>query len=115
VARAVSERPYPAQPDKRQQVQYIDMHLAHAPQTLQAGFFGKLDYAIIEAADVTVDGRVYLTTSIGASPTYLRYADRVFIEINDYHSKRLPEMADVLVLPRPRESTLFRSTIRSLK
>jgi acetyl-CoA hydrolase len=85
----------------RQQVQYIDMHLAHAPQTLQAGFFGKLDYAIIEAADVTVDGRVYLTTSIGASPTYLRYADRVFIEINDYHSKRLPEMADVLVLPKP--------------
>jgi acetyl-CoA hydrolase len=85
----------------RQQVQYIDMHLAHAPQTLQAGFFGKLDYAIIEATDVTIDGRVYLTTSIGASPTYLRNADRVFIEINDYHSKRLPEMADVLVLPKP--------------
>jgi acetyl-CoA hydrolase len=85
----------------RQQVQYIDMHLGHAPQTLLAGFFGKLDYAIIEAADVTVDGRVYLTTSIGASPTYLKYADRVFIEINDHHSKRLPEMADVLVLPRP--------------
>ena len=77
------------------------MHLSHAPQTLLAGFFGKLDYAIIEATDVTRDGRVYLTTSIGASPTYLRYADRVFIEINDYHSKRLPEMADILVLPPP--------------
>ena len=80
----------------RQQVQYIDMHLANAPQTLLAGFFGKLDYAIIEATDVTRDGRVYLTTSIGASPAYLRYADRVFIEINNYHSKRLPEMADIV-------------------
>ena len=73
----------------------------NAPQTLLAGFFGKLDYAIIEATDVTRDGRVYLTTSIGASPTYLRYADRVFIEINNYHSKRLPEMADIVVLSPP--------------
>jgi propionyl-CoA:succinyl-CoA transferase len=85
----------------RQQVQYIDMHLAGAPQTLLAGFFGKLDYAIIEATDVTRDGRVYLTTSIGASPAYLQYADRVFIELNGYHSRRLPEMADIVILPPP--------------
>ncbi|MGV8073020.1 MAG: succinate CoA transferase [Syntrophobacteraceae bacterium] len=85
----------------RQEVQYVDMHLAHAPQTMLAGFFGKLDYAIIEATDVTRDGRVYLTTSIGASPAYLQYANRVFIEINNYHSNRLQEMEDVLVLPPP--------------
>ncbi|MGO9374517.1 MAG: succinate CoA transferase [Syntrophobacteraceae bacterium] len=106
-AQALSWRaPYQSAPAlrgqiNRQEVQYIDMHLSNAPQTLLAGFFGKLDYAIIEATDMTRDGRVYLTTSIGASPTYLRYADRVFIEINDYHSKRLPEMADILVLPPP--------------
>lgn len=85
----------------RQQVQYIDMHLSHAPQTLLAGFFGKLDYAIIEATEVTRDGRIYLTSSIGTSAAYLKYADRVFIEINNYHSKRLPEMADIVVLPPP--------------
>ncbi len=106
-AQALSWRaPYQSAPAlrgqiNRQEVQYIDMHLSNAPQTLLAGFFGKLDYAIIEATDMTRDGRVYLTTSIGASPTYLRHADRVFIEINDYHSKRLPEMADILVLPPP--------------
>ena len=106
-AQALSWRaPYQSAPAlrgqiNRQEVQYIDMHLAQAPQTLLAGFFGKLDYAIIEATDVTRDGRIYLTTSIGASPTYLRHADRVFIEINDYHSKRLPEMADIIVLPPP--------------
>ena len=106
-AQALSWRaPYQSAPAlraqiNRQEVQYIDMHLSHAPQTLLAGFFGKLDYAIIEATDVTRDGRVYLTTSIGASPTYLKYADRVFIEINDYHSKRLPEMADIALLSPP--------------
>jgi len=84
-----------------QQVQYLDMHLSHAPQTLLAGFFGKLDFAIVEATEVTRDGRVYLTTSIGSSPTYLRYADRIFIEINNYHSRRLPEMADITILAPP--------------
>ncbi|MEM5785813.1 MAG: succinate CoA transferase [Syntrophobacteraceae bacterium] len=86
---------------KAQKVQYLDMHLSHAPQTMLAGFFGKLDYGIIEATEVTRDGRVYLTTSVGASPTYLRYADRIFIEINNYHSRRLPEMADITVLSPP--------------
>ncbi|MFZ2447983.1 MAG: succinate CoA transferase [Syntrophobacteraceae bacterium] len=112
-AEAISWRaPFQSAPTLRnqinaQQVQYIDMHLSHAPQTLLAGFFGKLDFGIIEATDVTRDGRVYLTTSIGASPTYLRYADRIFIEINNYHSKRLPEMADITLLaPPPRANPL---------
>lgn len=106
-ADAISWRaPYQTAPTLRnqinaQQVQYIDMHLSHAPQTLLAGFFGKLDLAIIEATEVTRDGRVYLTSSIGASPTYLRYADRVIIEINRYHSRRLPEMADIVLLDPP--------------
>lgn len=106
-AEALSWRaPFQSAPTLRRQinsqsVQYLDMHLSHAPQTLLAGFFGKLDYGIIEASDVTRDGRVYLTSSIGASPTYLHYADRILIEINDYHSKRLPEMADITLLPPP--------------
>lgn len=90
-----------------QQVQYIDMHLSHAPQTLLAGFFGKLDFGIIEATGMTRDGRVYLTSSIGASPTYLKYAERIFIEVNNYHSKRLPEMADITLLaPPPRANPI---------
>jgi succinate CoA transferase len=91
----------------RQEVQYLDMHLSHAPQTLLAGFFGKVDYAVIEATDLTRDGRVYLTTSIGSSPTHLKYADRVIIELNRSHSMRLPELADILILsPPPRQNPI---------
>jgi propionyl-CoA:succinyl-CoA transferase len=85
----------------RQEVEYVDMHLSHVPQTVFSGFFGKLDIAVIEATEITSDGRVYLSTSIGASPTYLNYADRVLIEINRYHSPRLREMADIITLPSP--------------
>jgi propionyl-CoA:succinyl-CoA transferase len=106
-ADAMSYRaPYQSGPKLRkqinsQEVEYVDMHLSHLPQTVQAGFNGKLDYAVIEATEITPDGRVYLTSSIGASPTYLQTADRVVIELNYYHSTRLREMADIMMLPPP--------------
>ena len=46
------------------------------------GFLGKINHAVIEATEITPDGRVYLTSSIGASPTFLKYADKVIIKIN---------------------------------
>ena len=91
----------------RQEVEYVDMHLSHVPQSVSTGFFGKVDIAVIEATEITPDGRVYLTTSIGASPTYLKYADRVLIEINRYHSPRLREMADISMLPPPPHRSPF--------
>jgi len=85
----------------REEVEYVDMHLSHLPQTVGFGFFGKVDFAVIEATEVTPDGRVFLTTSIGASPTYLHCAERVIIEVNHHQSVRLREMADIAIMPPP--------------
>jgi acetyl-CoA hydrolase len=84
-----------------QEVEYVDMHLSHLPQTVLEGFQGKVDFAVVEATEITRDGRVYLTTSIGATPTYLKYADRVIVELNSYHSPRLREMTDIFIMPPP--------------
>ncbi|MBR9982287.1 MAG: succinate CoA transferase [Desulfatitalea sp.] len=84
-----------------QQTEYVDMHLSHVPQMAAWGFFGKIDLAVVEATEITSDGRVYLTSSIGASPTYLKFAERVIIELNRSHSPRLRELADIIVLPPP--------------
>ncbi len=106
-AGAISWRaPYQSSPTLRQQinnqqVEYVDMHLSHLPQTVSFGFFGKIDVGVIEATEVTRDGRVYLSSSIGASPSFLQWAEHVIIEINQYHSMRTREMADILVLPPP--------------
>lgn len=106
-AEAVSWRaPYQGSPAARelinhQDVEYLDMHLSAFPQFVDAGFFGRIDVAVIEATEVTSDGRVYLATSIGASPTFLKCARKVIIEINEYHSKRLREMADIAIMPPP--------------
>ncbi|MBU3915693.1 succinate CoA transferase [bacterium] len=106
-ANAISWRaPYQSAKPIRQQinqqhVEYVDMHLSHVPQAVSSGFFGKVNVAVIEATEITADGRVYLTTSVGASPTFLRCADKVIIEINKYHSPRLREMADINIMPPP--------------
>lgn len=81
-------------------VAFVDMHLSHVPQSVLFGFFGKIDFAVIEATDITPDGRVYLSTSIGASPTFLQAAENVIIEVNRSHSHRLSDMADIVV-PKP--------------
>ncbi len=98
--------PYQGESELRQQInrqkaEYVDMHLSHVPQAVAEGFFGKVNVAVIEATEVTSDGRVYLTTSIGASPTFLQYAEKVIIELNQHQSPRLREMADILIMPPP--------------
>jgi propionyl-CoA:succinyl-CoA transferase len=105
-ADAISWRaPYQSSPVLRKQINegrvaFVDMHLSHVPQSVLFGFFGPVHYAVIEATEVTPDGRVYLTNSIGASPTFLRAAEKVIIEVNRFHSHRASEMADIVV-PRP--------------
>ena len=108
LARAINWRaPYQSSPTlrkqiNRQEVEYEDMHLSHIGQTISSGFFGKVDLAVVEATEITPDGRVYLTTSVGATPTYLKCAEKVIIEVNSYHSERLREMTDIVMLsPQP--------------
>ncbi|MBN2245943.1 MAG: acetyl-CoA hydrolase, partial [Candidatus Aminicenantes bacterium] len=85
----------------RQEVKYVDMHLSHLAQTVGAGFFGRINVAVVEATQITPDGRVYFSASIGASPTWLTHAEKVIIELNRYHSPRLSELADIFTIPPP--------------
>ncbi len=82
-------------------VDFVDMHLSHVSQMVLEGFLGPIDIAIIEATEITPEGKVFLTTGIGNAPTFLQCADRVIIELNSRHSPRLREMTDIVVLPPP--------------
>ena len=82
-------------------IDFADVHLSHCSQQLFEGYFGKIDFAVIEASDITDDGKVYFTTAIGNGPTYLRLAEKVVIEINRHHPTRVREFSDILILPLP--------------
>jgi len=106
-AEAVSWRaPYMTSASMRElantgKIDFVDMHLSHVAQAVMEGFLGPIDFAVVEATEITPDGQVYLTTGIGNAPTFLQCAEKVIIELNAYHSPRLREMADILVLPPP--------------
>ena len=84
-----------------QKVEFVDMHLSHVTQHVNEGFYGAIDFAVVEATEVTRDGRAYLSTAIGVSPTYLKKAKKIIFEINRHHHQRLREMADIAYLPPP--------------
>jgi len=92
--------PYQSNKDLRASINagkthFFDMHLSLLPQYVRYGFLGQVDWAIVEAADVSVDGKVLLTTSVGASPTFLSQAKRVLIEVNQHHPKELLGFHDI--------------------
>jgi len=74
---------------------FFDMHLSAMPQTIRYGFLGQFQWAVIEACDVTEDGKIYVTTSVGAAPTFCNVADKILIELNRYHPTSLRGFHDI--------------------
>jgi acetyl-CoA hydrolase len=74
---------------------FFDMHLSALQQWVRYGFLGKVHAAVVEAADVTKEGEITLTTSIGAANTFLLHAEKILIEINEHHPRRLYGFHDI--------------------
>lgn len=74
---------------------FFDMHLSTLPQQVRYGFLGKFQWAVVEACDVTEDGQIIPTTSVGASPTFCNVADKVLIELNRAHPPELRGLHDI--------------------
>lgn len=92
--------PYQSNSDLRESINkgtthFFDMHLSMLPQAVRYGHLGKLNYAIIEAASVTDTGEIILTTSVGATNTFCAVADKILIELNEFHSKELRGLHDI--------------------
>ncbi len=100
-AKAIRYRaPYTTNVDFRKavnngEIAYNDIHLSQMAQELRYGFMGKVNLAIIEACEITPDGKVYLTAAGGIVPTIARLADKIVIELNGSHSKNMMGMHDV--------------------
>ncbi|HLP15937.1 MAG TPA: acetyl-CoA hydrolase, partial [Bacteroidota bacterium] len=100
-AEAVSFRtPYQSNNDMRKLInsgkaEFFDMHLSQVAPNIRFGFFGRVHCAIIEACDVSENGEIVLTSSVGNTPTFCQVADKIFIELNKNHPKALRGMHDI--------------------
>ncbi len=106
-ANAINMRaPYQNVPDLRKRINahdchYFDRHLSEMAQEMRYGFYGDIDFAIIEAADINEKGEIILGTGIGNIPTYAKLAKRIFIELNDKLPSSIYGMHDVVLLQDP--------------
>jgi len=92
--------PYQSDPVMRAKINdgtsgYADVHLSHFHHQVVQGFFGPLDWAIVEATAITADGELVPSTSLGLNRTYLEHASRVIIEVNQWQSPELFGLHDV--------------------
>lgn len=92
--------PYQSNKDLRallnaRDTQYYDLHLSELAQMLRYGFLGKVDVAIVEAADVTEEGEIIPTCGVGIAPTVCNMAKVVIVELNKKHPKEIRGMHDI--------------------
>ena len=72
---------------------------------LRQGFLPKPKFTIIEACDVTNDGKITLTSAVGIAPTIAQLADHIIVERNAYHPKALSGIHDIYECKNPPFST----------
>lgn len=120
-ASAISFRtPYQSDPGLRAQInagttRFVDMHLSLLPQVVRYGFLGPVHWAVVEACDVTAGGGIVLSTSVGATPTFLNQASKVLIELNRRQPPTLLGMHDIYEPrdpPNRKEIPIYHTTDR---
>ena len=100
-AQAIKFRtPYQTNSDLRDRInagktRFFDLHLSLMPQVTRYGFLGKVDVAVVEAADITSGGGIVLTSGVGAAPTFCNLADRVIVELNRHHPAAVLGLHDI--------------------
>ncbi len=105
--------PYMSSPVSRKLIQsgemdFSDVHLSAFSRNFMYGFYGDIDFAVVEVSSIREDGSVILTSSVGNSPEALQKARKIILEVNtavpDYtgfHDILLPTVFPRITWPLP--------------
>lgn len=100
-ADAVSSRfPYQTGKDIREKInsgaiRFCDIHLSQFHQYLRDKIFGNIDVAVVEVASISESGEAVLTTGVGCTPLFCELADKIIIEVNEYHGDKIYGLHDI--------------------
>jgi succinyl-CoA:acetate CoA-transferase len=75
--------------------EYQDMHLSHAGSLVRYGYYGKIDYFVVEVTKIREDGSLVFSSSCGANTAYFDMAEKYIIEVNEWQDERLEGMHDI--------------------
>lgn len=76
------------------EIEFHDTHISSLGDDAMFGYFGNIDLAIVEAIAVGKDWLIP-STSIGHSPSYVRAADRLLVEVNESQPLELQQVHDI--------------------
>ncbi len=82
-------------------IEYQDMHLSHIGTHVRNGFYGKVDFAIVEVTKIREDGSLVYASSVGANNVYLDVAEKIILEVNSWQDERLEGMHDLISINAP--------------
>lgn len=83
------------------EAKYVDMHLGRSPEFVDMGHVNRPNVAIVEAVAITEEGNIIPTTSVGNTPTFVKCADTVIVEIAMAKPIELEGMADIYMCEMP--------------
>ncbi len=82
----------------KNEIAYNDIHLSMIAQDMRYGFYGELDWGIIEVCSVEEKDdvyRVFLTSAGGITPTVAHKARRIILELNSFHNPGVGKLHDI--------------------
>lgn len=81
-------------------IHYKDDHLSALSQQVRAGNWGPVDVTVVEAVAITKKGHLIPTMSVGNTPTYVKEADKIIVEIST-DSPELEGIHDIFIPEDP--------------
>ena len=85
----------------QEEILFKDDHLSRLSALVRSGQWGKVDVAVVEAAAITGKGNLVPTTSVGNTPTYVREAEKIIIEMSREDYSQLEGMHDIFIPEDP--------------
>lgn len=85
----------------RGEVEFIDQHLSEVAQNINYNFIEKIDIGIVEAVEITKEGCIIPSTSVGITPAIVDKAEKLIIEINTSQPLELKGIHDIYILGNP--------------
>lgn len=102
----VWRRPYMAAKAMRQRINrgdilFKDDHLSFTSAQVRSGGLGGVDVAVVEALAINEKGHLIPTMSVGNTPTFVRQADKIIIEMTDACPLDLEGIHDIFIPEDP--------------
>lgn len=85
----------------KEEILFKDDHLSQLSALVRSGDWGTVDVAVVEAVAITEKGHLVPTMSVGNTPTYVKHADKIIIEMAETGPGGLEGIHDIFIPEDP--------------